>query len=155
MAASSVRAQDSAPAPEDREGPDCVTREISCGESFEATIEGGTSVMTGDAYQSWYCEVVGSSSYAGTERVYEFYHPGTGNATISLDSPCANLDLFAAYWTSDSCPTAENSILECEGSIDSGDDSITIWNNEERRYLVVVDGPYGDEEAFGLSVSCE
>jgi hypothetical protein len=87
--------------------------------------------------------------------MYEFFHPGTGDVTITLDSPCDELDLFAAYWTfDDSCLRSGVSLFECEGDIDSGGGSFTIWNNEPSRYVVVVEGPEGQEAPFSLSATC-
>ena len=98
---------------------------------------------------------MGADSYAGPERVYRFDHPGTGNATIELESPCGELDIFAAFWSDDTCPTAAHSVGECEGDVGAGDGSITIWNSAPRSYLVYVDGPEGAEANFGLSATCE
>ncbi len=136
-------------------GPDCVTDTVDCSSDFASTTKGGSSAMKGEDYVSWYCEVVSDDSYSGSERVYSFLHPGTGWATFSLEAPCEELDLFVVRWGDDSCPTSAYSILECEGSKDSGDDTVEVWNNEEAEYLVVVDGPEGDETPFGLSISCD
>ncbi len=146
---------DDGPAPAAIQGPDCVTATLSCGQTILGTTEGGTDVMDGDAYQSWYCAVVGPSEYAGAERVYAFQHPGGGNATVYLSSPCDDLDLFAIHWEDDDiCPIADYSIQECEGDIGSGSHSFVIWNDTPRRYLVVVEGPQGEEAPFELSVVC-
>jgi hypothetical protein len=133
----------------------CVSGPLNCGESLVSTTIGGLSESTGVEYSSWFCAVVGSDSYTGPERVYRFDHPGTGNATIELESPCGELDVFAAFWSDDTCPTADHSVGECEGDVGAGDGSITIWNSSPRSYLVYVDGPDGAEANFGLSATCE
>lgn len=147
---------DDPPAGSTKEGPACVTSTLSCGESLIDNTEGGGSEWNGDAYQGWYCLIATGSDYNGPERVYAFDHPGTGNATVSLSSPCADLDLVAVRWADEaSCPLAEYSVLECEGDDGGGTNSFTIWNNEPARYLVVVDGDNSAGAPFQLSVSCE
>lgn len=135
----------------------CVTADIACDESLISTNEGGSTLLSGAQYASfWACAVVGSESYTGAERMYAFEHPGDGWAEITLSSPCSNLDLFAIFWEdTSSCPRDGVAVSECEGDIDSGGGTVRIWNNEPRRYLIVVDGPSGEEDVFGLSVSCE
>ncbi len=148
---------DASLSPQPVDPDNCITQSISCGETLVDTIEGGENMVSGADYaSSWACAVVGSSNYDGPERMYEFEHPGTGNATIKLVSPCTELDLFAAYWAdSNACLRSGVSILECEGDIGTGDGEITIWNNEPRRYVIVVEGPEGQEGNFGLGVVCE
>ena len=137
-------------------GPDCVTDSLACGDSIIDNTEGGGFDWEGDAYQGWYCLISTATDYGGPERVYAFDHPGTGNVTFSLSSPCADLDLVALHWSDeDTCPLAEYSVLECEGDDGSGTNSFTIWNNEAARYLVIVDGDDSAGAPFQLSVSCE
>ncbi len=148
---------DNPPAPDDVAGPDCLTGTISCNETILGTTQGGSDVFDGQGYGAWFCSPVESSEYTGSERVYAWEHPGDGNATISLYTPCDDLDLFAIYWEDDSvCPIPKYSIAECEGDVGSGADrEFVIWNNEPRRYLLVVDGPAGEEAPFELSVTCK
>lgn len=146
---------DDPPAAAGLDGPDCVTTSIGCNDSLVGTTEGGTDVMDGESYQNWYCTPSTASEYGGLERVYEFQHPGKGNVEITLETPCADLDLVAIYWESDECPLPEYSILECDAKVGTDSThSLTIWNNEPRRYLVVVDGIAGAEVPFRLSTSC-
>jgi hypothetical protein len=119
------------------------------------TTEGGTTSADGASYTAWYCAPVASGAYTGPERVYRFDHPGEEKtATISLSSPCGELDVFAAFWDDDVCPTADNSTSECDGDDASGDGRLDIWNPTPRSYLIYVDGPAGDEVNFELSISC-
>ena len=146
---------DDAPEPETWDSTTCVTATIGCGESLLSTIEGGTSLLSGAQYASyWACAVVGPQSYRGTERMFAFQHPGTGWATITLVSPCDNLDLFAAYWEDESCLDERSVVTECEGDTSGGGGWVRIWNNRPRRYVLVVEGPEGEEAPFGIGVSC-
>jgi hypothetical protein len=100
--------------------------------------------------------VVSVGDYTGPERVYRFHHTGESQtANISLSSPCGELDLFAAYWEEDVCPTSGNSMSECDGDSTTGDGALAIWNPSPRTYLIYVDGPSGDEANFELSISCD
>jgi hypothetical protein len=133
----------------------CISGTLECGSTVIGTTEGGTTNLTGADYASfWACAVVGTSSYQGPERHYEFQHPGTGTVTITLDTPCEDLDLFAMRWESASCMQSGLSILECEGDVSSGGGSFEIWNNEPGRYVVVVEGANGEEAPFEIGARC-
>ena len=147
---------DDPPSPLPIDERSCTTAELGCGEAITTVTTGGTEQLSGADYaSSWGCEVVGSSAYGGPERMFDFNHPGTGFVTIALDSPCADLDLFAAYWVSDeSCLRSGVSIIECEGDVGAGGGSVQIWNNEPSRYVIIVEGAAGEEEPFTLSADC-
>ncbi len=135
----------------------CITAELSCGGELTSTIAGGTTLLDGGEYSSfWACEVVGTSTYGGAERMYSFVHPGTGDVTVRLDTPCVDLDLFVMHWEdAGDCPRPGVSIGECDGDISGGNSgAITVWNNESWRYVVVVESESGEEGNFGLSLSC-
>jgi len=138
-----------------RRDPRSNTDSLGCEQSIVSTTEGGSTVLSGADYASfWACAVVGTSEYQGSERMFELDHPGDGWIQIDLDTPCTDLDIFAMRWESNSCVQSGISILECEGGI-GGDNSVRMWNNEPARYVVVVEGPSGQEEPFGLSMTCE
>jgi hypothetical protein len=147
------------PEPEDYDSG-CVTQTLSCGDTVVSTTEGGSTSLDGSQYSSfWACAVVGTESYQGPERMFEFYHPGTGNVTFTLETPCDDLDLFAMRWEeSSSCPREGVSVLECDGEIGGGSShDVVVWNNESGegwRYLIIVEGPAGEEAPFSLSVDC-
>lgn len=145
---------DDPPSPTPYDGA-CITASLGCEESLVSTTEGGSQLLSGADYASfWACEVVGTSDYVGPERMFEIDHPGDGWIQIDLSTPCNDLDIFAMRWESASCVQSGLSILECEGGI-RNDNSVRIWNNEPARYVVVVEGPGGQEEPFGLSMTCE
>ena len=141
---------DEVPDPDPISGPDCVTDTLTCGASVTGNTVGGENNFTKSEYQSWFC-VVAYEQYNGKERIYEFDHPGTGNVTFTLDAPCGGLELFAMFWEDSTCPGGEVSIQECEWS----ESAITIWNNEPRRYLVVVEEQEGfSDMPYTLSIAC-
>lgn len=112
-------------------------------------------MLDGSEYASfWACAVVGSQDYSGSEQHFSFTHPGTGDVTIGLDSPCEDLDLFVIRWDGGSCVREGLSIIECDGAVGSGGGSVTIWNNEPSGYVIVVDGPKGEEGPYAVSLTC-
>lgn len=132
----------------------CTSGELSCGQTLFANNLGAPSALDGGNYSSfWACQVVGSGSYLGPERMFEFRHPGTGDVEVSLSSPCGDLDLFVMRWE-DGCVRDGYPVNECEGEIGPGGGRITIWNNEPSRYLIVVDGPEGQTDNYAVGLDC-
>ncbi|MCK6502819.1 hypothetical protein L6R53_05375 [Myxococcota bacterium] len=138
----------------------CVTATLACGEERVDTLVGGEAAFGAEEYEAWYCSYTGGDPWAGKERVYAFTHPGTGNVTFTLDSPCAEMDLAVlrwGYWATDGeCPSGSSTLVsECEMDDGAGGGSVTVWNNEPADYLVIVDGVDGALDNFSLSISCE
>lgn len=134
-------------------GPDCVTEALSCGDRIASTTAGGDQIIDGPALQSWFCTIAGDSDYLGPERVYSFVHPGdSSEVTVSLSEPCGGLELFVMSWQDeDACPVDGEGVLQCDEAQGSGE--VKIWDNEPRRYLVIVDG--ADEGGIPFSVGLE
>jgi hypothetical protein len=136
-------------------GSDCVSDTLGCGDTIVSTTLGGSNAFDGDDYQTWFCAIATENDYDGPERVYTFEHPGTGDVTFSLSTPCEDLDLVVMAWADASCPTSDTSINECEIASGGGSsDSVTIWNPSKVGYLVVVEGLGGEEAPFALSAAC-
>lgn len=148
-----VDCEDPPPVPEI--GADCIAATLGCNETIVSTTEGGTTGIDGANYSSfWACEVTGTEVYRGPERMIEFQHPGDGDVTLSLDSPCEDLDIFAMFYEGNTCITGDSLINECEADIGRGGGSVTIWNNSPRRYVIVVEGEFGEEAPFALTSFC-
>ena len=136
-------------------GPGCVTATITCGQTIQGTTVGGTRHFDGDRYVHSYCFPTTEDSHRGTERVYAFELATDQRATFVLDSPCADLDLAVLRWQkTDRCPSATESISECEGQNRGGGGTAKIWNNRPARYLVIVDGSDTQGANFELSATC-
>ena len=133
----------------------CIADTLSCGDTVRAVNTGGPTQLQGSEYASfWACAVVGEQSYSGNEQHFFFTHPGNGDVTVGLDSPCEDLDLFVIRWDGGSCVREGLSIIECDGAVGSGGGSVTIWNNEAVGYVIVVDGPKGEEGPYAVSLTC-
>lgn len=140
---------------------ECVADTISCGEELLATNDGGSALMNDDDYLAWYCAPFPAGSYDGPERTYALRVPAGLRATITLDGPCDELDLFALrweFWESDGdCPETGNPVWECEAddSRAGGDVLVVADSTRDTNYLVIVDSPNGSATNFGLRVDCE
>ena len=128
---------------------------LECGDSGRHQRQRAITARRGRYASFWACAVVGRDSYTGNEQHFFFEHPGTGYVRIGLDSPCEDLDLFVIRWDGNSCLHPELSIVECEGQVSSGGGWLYIWNNAPAGYVVVVDGPNGENGPYGVTLNCD
>ena len=137
---------------------ECMTGEISCGDTLVATTMRGSDYFNfDDHYASWFCTPFPEGDYDGVERVYSFTHPGGGTyVSIDLESPCAELDLIVLKypWERNECPTDGALIYECEWEDETGDDSLLLYDSSEAHYYIIVEARNNDEAVFQLSVTC-
>ena len=142
---------------------ECVDAVLRCGDSVLGTTRGAANRFEEDAYVSWYCFPLPDGEYAGGEVVYTFQHPGDQDVTITLETPCAELDLAAlrwAFWDSDGdCPSADSTLAtDCEADDSRGDGVIElpeIPDGTPYQYLVAVEGPEPVDAVYRLTVTCE
>jgi hypothetical protein len=139
---------------------ECVSSTMSCGSSTIATTQGGNMVMNADDYLNWYCTPFPEGDYDGPERTFNVTVPAGLTATFSLESPCEELDIFALRWelwmTDEMCPEYNNSVLECEADDSRADGTISVTADPTRdtNYLVIIDGPEGQQQPFALDIDC-
>jgi hypothetical protein len=108
-----------------------------------------------DEYREWFCHPI-HKDWDGRERVFRLELEAMQVARVRLVSPCEDLDLFTVSWPYDDCPTTANAVTECNADVQSGGGETTLVTaNHPRTYLVAVDGKYGTEGAFQISVDCE
>jgi len=140
---------------------ECVSSTLSCGSSIITTTQGGNMVMNADDYLGWYCTPFPEGDYNGPERTFNVTVPAGMKATFALESPCDELDIFALRWelwmTDEMCPEYNNSVLECEADDSRADGSVEIVADPTRdtNYLVIIDGPEGQQQPFALDITCE
>lgn len=137
-------------------GPDCLSGVLSCGDTLEATTEGGSTQLDGGLYEDGYC-FVPFEDYEGPERAYELLVPPETLVTLIADFSCQDMALVAALWSDeDTCPYEGAGLYVCEGkSVSSGAEVLILPDDAEARYVVVVDSPAGQEGNFSLEVVCE
>lgn len=148
---------------------DCVTEELDCNLAtpLRSSTKRGMDLYDEGLYAAYECFPFSDDEYSGPERIFSFTHPGGDDAvtkvTITLNSPCGELDLFAFQWRgwedSDTCPDENNEAglgLQCEESRSDDDGVITLdlYERNEMPYLIIVDGPNGEEENFTIEASC-
>jgi hypothetical protein len=141
----------------------CVDATLRCGDSIVATTQGASSRWGEDAYVNWYCFPLPDGDYAGGEVVYDFQHPGDRDVTITLETPCDELDLVAlrwAFWDNDGeCPSEQSTLAtDCEADDSRGDGVVSlpeIPDGTPYHYLVVVEGPEPVDTLYRITVDCQ
>ena len=148
---------------------DCVTEELPCNGAtpLRSSTKRGMDLYAEDLYAQYECFPFSDDEYSGPERIFAFTHPGGGDsvskATLTLNAPCGELHLFAFQWRgwedSDECPDEDNEAsvgLQCEAGLSDDDGVITLdlYERNEMPYIIVVDGPDGEEENFTIEASC-
>lgn len=140
---------------------ECVSSELSCGQSIITTTEGGNSVMDAEDYLNWFCTPFPDGDYSGSERTFQVAVPAGQSATFSLESPCDDLDIFALRWelweNNEMCPDSGNSIVECEADDSRDGGSVTVYADSSRttHYLIIIDGADGEIANFALDITCD
>lgn len=133
----------------------CGEQALRCGDTVEGHTGNGTSNWSNDEYREWFCHPI-HKDWDGRERVFRLELEPMQVAELRLQSPCEDLDLFTVSWPHDDCPTTDHSISECNANVDRGGGEQTLVTQKNpRTFLVAVDGKWGTEGAFRLSVDCE
>lgn len=146
---------------------ECVSQAIACGQTIVATTQGGTNYFNDDMYVDWTCTPTPDGQYAGAEKVFALEVPLGQTATITLEAPCEDLDVMALrweFWERDGeCPYPGISLVDCEMDEGRGGGEIVVTadfndpsgEDPNTSFLVVVEGPDGEQTPFALSVACE
>ncbi|MBN2798837.1 MAG: hypothetical protein JXX28_06775 [Deltaproteobacteria bacterium] len=138
-------------------GPDCVTATISCGDTVRGNTRGGTQRFDTQFYEKKHCWPGTVNKDGGDERVYRLTLPRARlKATVTLNTPCADLDVMAFPWTGDTCPSVDHNVLRCECMRKEGRQSETLQlvSQNTDTWYIVVEGRDAEEGAFELSVAC-
>lgn len=146
---------------------ECGTSFIQDGVPVLGTTVGGVSYFDSTHYEEseWYCVTSARGDYDSLERVYMFTHPGEGHTcSVYLESPCADLDLFAVRYnpytsTPPECPAPEQLSIQCEYSSNQGpgfDEEIpSLFENNQTMWMLIVDAPTPTDAWFRLTVECD
>ncbi len=137
---------------------DCVTAEVQCGETIVGHTIGGVRRYDSDFYQENFCTPALTNHDGGEERIYRLHVPdGDWTAFVTLDTPCADLDMGAMKWQSDeTCPPSNAVITHCDMWPAKGTERerVTLSTQHETNWFIVVEGKNDEEGAFSLSVQC-
>jgi hypothetical protein len=135
----------------------CVTAEIHCDDVVVGHTRGGARVFDSAFYQRAMCWPATRSWDGGDERIYRLVMPpGETHAVITLDTPCADLDLSAMRWQQPSCPGPGALVHQCEMNRWDGTrrEFVEVVSQGESSWLVVVEGVGSEEGTFALQVQC-
>jgi hypothetical protein len=136
---------------------DCVTSDIECGQTIVGDTIGGVRRFDSKFYQQNFCTPALTNHDGGDERVYRLRTPdGDWTAFVTLDTPCADLDVGAMLWTGDRCPPVDANITRCDMWPKNGNERerLTLVTQHEAYWYIVVEGKDEEEGAFSLSVQC-
>ena len=135
----------------------CLTAEIRCGETIVGHTVGGTKAFDSAFYEKNFCTPSTTNHDGGDERVYRLRMPeGEWHAIVTLDTPCADLDLAAILWNEEQCPGPAAMINRCEMFPKKGNtrEQVELVSQRESTWYIAVEGKDAEEGAFGLSVQC-
>lgn len=138
-------------------GPGCVTSRISCGETIVGHTGGGVRRFDTKFYEKKFCWPATEDHDGGEERVYRLDMPdGEWHAFVWLDTPCADLDLFALKWNGDDCPTMGHNVAQCEANLKAGarQERVDLVHQGQATWFLVVEGKRDEEGPFALHVQC-
>ena len=138
------------------DGSGCTTATLTCNETVIGHTVGGVNRYDSRFYERTFCTPYTTDHDSGDERIYRLDLPeGDWTASVTLDTPCAHLDLFGIRWDSESCPNSDHLINQCEASVgDWNRKSIRLVSNHKSTWYVVVEGQGDDEGTFALSTQC-
>jgi hypothetical protein len=139
----------------------CITGTLECGQTVVGHTRGGVDRFDTYFYEKKFCTPATTYHDSGDERVYVLDVPeiprGQGHtAIVTLDTPCADLDLAAFKWNEEGCPTNDHLISQCEMWPEDGTsrEMVKLVTQHATRWLVVVEGKDDNEGAFSLTVQC-
>lgn len=140
-------------------GPDCLTGVLSCDQAMIGHTLGGVQRYDSRFYESKHCTPFTTDHDSGDERIYRLDLPeGEWHYEVWLDSPCADLSLFAfPGGSADSCPVPGTVMRTCEASVRSGsarEHVDIVHQGSPAPWFVVVEGVDDEEGVFALHVTC-
>jgi hypothetical protein len=138
-------------------GPGCVTAEIKCGDVIKGHTLGGTKSFNTKWYEKNFCTPGLTDHDGGDERVYLLNVPaGDHLAEVTLDTPCADLDLAAFKYKGDDCPVDAFHLPQCDMWPKDGNqrEHVKLVSQKATKWWIVVEGKGEEEGAFALTVEC-
>jgi hypothetical protein len=134
-----------------------VSGSIACGETLIGHTRGGASAFDTRFYEHHFCTPATTQHDGGDERVYRLHVPeGRLRPWVTLDTPCADLDLAVIKWSETRMPTVSSIVQDCEMFPKDGSrrEVIDVTSDRESDWLIVVEGKGDEEGAFAITVQC-
>lgn len=139
-------------------GSSCITGVLECGQTITGHTGGGVTQFDSEFYAKKFCTPQTTDHSGGGERIYKLHLEDPTVAVVTLDTPCADLDLFGVKWPDRSstpeCPNIGHNIKQCEANRKDGTTREEIRLNTDGDWLIVVEGVDANEGAFALTVQC-
>jgi len=138
-------------------GPGCITAEIECGQTIIGHTRGGVDKFNTRFYEKHFCTPATTNHNGGDERVYLLRSPeGRKRLWVTLDTPCADLDLAVIKFAGGDCPSIDDNVQDCEMWPKPGHkrEVVDETSTGEDDYYVVVEGKDEEEGAFAITVQC-
>ncbi len=139
------------------DGPDCITAEIECGQTIVGHTVGGVDRFNTRFYEKFFCTPATTNHNGGNERVYYLRAPEKRQRLwVTLDTPCADLDLAVIKVSGPKCPTMDNHVPDCEMWPKPGNkrEVVDVTTMGDSEWLIVVEGKDDEEGAFAVTVQC-
>src|SRR5690606_9292206 len=93
----------------------CITADLECGQTIIGHTKGGVEVFNTRFYEAHFCTPATTNHSGGDERIYRIRAPEEmGRIYVTLDTPCADLDLAVIRWSGKGCPTLSSDVADCE-----------------------------------------
>jgi len=144
-------------------GPDCVTADISCGETVVGHTKGGVKYYNTKYYEKKYCWPATTNRSGGDERIYRFVVDRSNinhrfNMRVTFDTPCAELDiaLMESHDNARECPTINSRVQVCDVLNRKGKSRVTYKQTVDpgEIWYFLVEGRDSEEGAFSFTLEC-
>lgn len=144
-------------------GPGCISGRVTCGDTIIGHTLGGGDNFSTRFYEAAFCTPATTNHDGGNERVYQLEIPtGDWRVQLTLDTPCADLDMAAIEWDETTCPPPGALINRCEmwPSYGTAREKIVFSSRNGSTWLVAIEGKVeanGQQNngAFALHVQCQ
>lgn len=138
-------------------GPGCISGVVECGQTIIGHTKGGVQRFDTRFYEKHFCTPGTTNHSGGDERVYHLRAPeGKKRLWVTLDTPCADLDLAVIKYSGGDCPTIDSVVPDCEMWPKPGSkrEVVDVTSTGESDWLIVVEGKDDEEGAFAVTVQC-
>ena len=136
----------------------CTIETLTCGSVVEGNNTGMARHFSDQFYVSAFCTPYRHYYEEAGEAVYRLEVPANIQVDVTLESDCADLDVFSMSWAdTSSCPNLGHTgrIRECEMDEHPGGGHIRMTTVDKPQvYTVGVDGKQGQTGNFRLTVKC-
>ncbi len=138
----------------------CVTAKLACDDVIVGHTDGGFANNRFDTrfYERHHCTPATTHHDRTSERLYRLDMPqGDWRAFVTLDTPCADLDLAAAK-SRVSCLDGGSNLAQCEMSVwDEDRERVELVSRHATTWWIIVEGKDGRDATdapFALTVQC-